>query len=54
MNMKVEDSAKHLTLTHTITIMVQEFRAFDIEKYHLSFIKVSLVEFKQCVYSSPM
>ena len=30
---------KHLTLTHSLThattISVQEFRAFDIEKYHL-------------------
>ena len=28
---------KHLTLihTHTTTILVQEFGAFDIEKYHL-------------------
>ena len=34
------ENPKHLTLTHThythtTTILVQEFRAFDIEKYHL-------------------
>ena len=40
---------KHLTLTHThythtTTILVQEFRAFDIEKYHLC-LKAQLFHF---------